>query len=82
MNTNNLVTNATELFAFLRYLNTNYNTITNAEYILLIKDSFGVYEYDKPKKLETALERIKTHFNAGFCNIPLSERPLFFDIIG
>jgi hypothetical protein len=78
---NNLVTNATDLFTVLRYLNANYNTITDAEYISLVKDSFGVYEGVKPQTLEIALKRIQMFFNAGFCNIPLRDRPLFFGII-
>jgi len=81
MTPNNLVTNATELFTVLRYLNTNYSTLTDSEYISLVKHSFGVYEGAKPKTLEIALKRIQMFFNAGFCNIPLSERPLFFGVI-
>lgn len=81
MPTNNLVTNATELFTVLRYLNANYNTLTDAEYISLVKDYFGVYEGAKPKTLEIALKRIQMFFNAGFCNIPLRDRPLFFGVM-
>jgi hypothetical protein len=40
-----------------------------------------VYEGAKPKTLEIALKRIQMFFNAGFCNIPLRDRPLFFGII-
>jgi hypothetical protein len=76
-----LITKPTELLLFLKHLTSGFDTMTKDEYINLMRDFLGVYEYDKPKDVQTALQSIKTFVDNGFAYLPLDQRPLFFDFI-
>lgn len=69
--------NSTDLIKLIKYILTDYDSITKDEYLNLITAHFGIYEYDKPKTKELALKRIKTIIDTSHMHLPLSERPLF-----
>jgi hypothetical protein len=68
---------STELIKLIKYILTDYDSITKDEYLSLITTYFGIYEYDKPPTKEKALKRIKTIIDTSHMHLPLSERPLF-----
>lgn len=80
--TNKLITTPSELFAFLKHLTTDYDNLTKDEYLQCMKDCLGVYEYDKPKDINTVYKRVMDFVNGGFAYLPLAERPLFMDVYG
>jgi len=78
--TNKLITTPSELLNFLKDLTDNYDNLTKDEYLQCIKDSFGVFEFDKPPDINITYKRIMNFVNKGFAYMPLSERPLFLYI--
>ena len=60
--TNKLITTPSELLNFLKDLTDNYDNLTKDEYFQCIKDSFGVFEFDKPKNKDFAIKRIESHY--------------------
>lgn len=75
--TNKLITTPSELLNFLKDLTDNYDNLTKDEYLQRMKDCLGVYEYDKPKDINTVYKRVMNFVNGGFAYLPLAERPLF-----
>jgi len=69
------ISNYTELIEFLK---TNYDHLSNSDYIELMSSTLGVYENTKPKDLDKLIERITTH-GIYLEQLPIGqERPLFW----
>lgn len=69
------ISNATELKAFLIQ---NFDLILDVDYIEIMANTLGVYEYSKPNDLYKLLSRIDTHA-AYLATQPIShEMPLFW----
>jgi hypothetical protein len=69
------ISNATELKAFLIE---NYDWILDIDYVEIMANTLGIFEYSKPKDLDNLLTRIDTHA-AYLATQPVSdEMPLFW----
>ena len=69
------ISNPTELKAFLIE---NFDWILDIDYIEIMANTIGIYEYSKPKDLDKLLTRIDTHA-AYLDKHPIShEAPLFW----
>lgn len=55
------INNPTELKAFLIE---NFDWILDSDYVEIMANTLGIYEYSKPKDLDMLLRRIDTH--AGY----------------
>tara|TARA_B100000575_G_C22500891_1_gene328137 strand:+ start:167 stop:388 length:222 start_codon:yes stop_codon:yes gene_type:complete len=59
------------------WLDANYDKITDKQYVNLLRESIGVYEFDKPKNKKMCLSQLKTFwYKYGH----LEETPIFLDI--
>jgi hypothetical protein len=69
------ISNPTELKAFLIE---NFDWILDSDYVEIMANTLGIYEYSKPKDLDKLLTRIDTH--TGYLEKhPVSyEMPLFW----
>jgi hypothetical protein len=69
------ITNYKDLIEFIQ---TNFEHLTDADYIELMSSTLGVYEHSKPKDLDKLIERITTH-GMYLEQLPTdNERPLFW----
>jgi len=69
------ITNYKDLIEFIQ---TNFEHLTDADYIELMKSTLGVFEHSKPNDLDKLIERITTH-GMYLDQLPTGyERPLFW----
>jgi hypothetical protein len=69
------ISSPTELKAFLIE---NFDWILDSDYVEIMANTLGIYEYSKPKDLDKLLSRIDTHA-AYLDKHPIShEAPLFW----
>ncbi len=69
------ISNASELKAFLIQ---NFDWILDIDYIEIMANTLGIYEYSKPNDLDKLLSKIDTHA-AYLATQPIShEMPLFW----
>jgi hypothetical protein len=62
---------------FYAWLDTNYDKLTDEQYIQIVQNCISVFESEKPTDKEIGLKRIKEFWNKyGH----LEETPLFLDI--
>ena len=72
------ISNASELKAFLIQ---NFDWILDIDYIEIMANTLGIYEYSKPNYLDKLLSRVDTHV-AYLEKQPVShETPLFLDCL-
>jgi len=81
MKSNKLIETPTQLIAFLKELDAKYDKLSDKEYVALLTERLGVYESHKPANINVAFERIKNFVNLGYAYLPISERPIFMDIL-
>ena len=69
------ISNATELKAFLIQI---FDWILDCDYVEIMANTLGIYEYSKPKDLDKLLTRIDTHALYLEKHPASYERPLFW----
>ena len=63
----------------LYFIETNYEKLTDKNYIDLCKGTMHLYEYDKPDTKEKALQRIRELYTFTQSYSSVQELPLFME---
>ena len=60
----------------LKDLTSQFEQMTDADYIEFMRERFEVYEHTKDENINITLKRLQSHYKQGFFNRPIEDSPI------